>query len=68
MSNGYELRAQLLSEARDFLLHGYFHAVEAERHRAELMKTAMQTIALPNQDEILALATKWYSFVQTKTP
>lgn len=66
MSNGYEIRHGLLSEARDTLMQSWHQKWEVEVRTAEMENRPPNPIPLPATGEILKLATEWYDFVQTK--
>jgi hypothetical protein len=66
MSNGYEIRHGLLSEAKDVLMQEWHIKWDAELRTAEREDRSPTCIPLPTSAEIIKLANEWYDFVQTK--
>ena len=63
---GYDIRLQLVSDARDHLLHNYHQRRDIEQRKAELESRAPAEVPLPTAAEITALAEQLYAFVEAK--
>ncbi len=66
MSNGYEIRHSLLSEAKDMLLERWHAAMDVERISAERENRNPALIEPPSVEQIKATAESLYEFVQKK--
>ena len=66
MSNGYETRHALLTQAREMLSEQWHAAMEVERASAERENRNPVLIPAPTVDEIKATAESLYEFVQKK--
>lgn len=66
MSNGYEIRHSLLSEAKDMLLERWHAAMDVERISAERENRNPTLIEPPSVEQIKATAESLYDFVQKK--
>jgi hypothetical protein len=65
--SGYELRTQLLIEAKNMLMDDYSTRREVEFRNAERESRASKTIPLPASAEIVKLAEELYEFVQQRS-
>jgi hypothetical protein len=66
MSNGYEIRHALLTQASELLTERWHAAMEVERLSAERENRNPALIPAPTVDEIKATAESLYEFVQKK--
>lgn len=66
MSNGYEIRHALLSEATAFLMDRWHAAMDVERTSAAREDRNPAMVPAPTVDEIKATAESLYEFVQKK--
>jgi hypothetical protein len=66
MSNGYEIRHSLLSEAKEILFERWHAAMNVERMSAKRESRNPVLIPAPTVDEIKATAESLYEFVQKK--
>ena len=69
--NGYELRHDLLNEARDMLFQGWYKKCEVAQHNAHTEKRAIAAGEMPEPPvikDILALAGKMNEFVGSLGP
>lgn len=66
MSNGYEIRHALLTQASELLTERWHAAMEVERTSAERENRNPILIPAPTVDEIKATAESLYEFVQKK--
>jgi hypothetical protein len=62
--SGYEIRQQILVEARQHLMDEFFHEVAVEESVALKEGRTMKTVTTPTPEEIIALAEKLYAFVK----
>lgn len=65
--SGYELRTQLLVEAKNMLMDDYSTRREVEFRNAERASRSFQTIPLPTSAEIIKLAEELYEFAQRRS-
>lgn len=65
--SGYELRTQLLIEAKNMLMDDYQTRREAEFRNSERESRAYRTIPLPAPAEIIRLAEEFYEFAQRRS-
>lgn len=65
--SGYELRTQLLVEAKNMLMDDYSTRREVEFRNAERESRSFQTIPLPTSAEIIKLAEELYEFAQRRS-
>lgn len=69
MSNPYNIRAGLLSQAQDILINQYHQENERLRYLCDRDLIDPKTVEwpkMPTTEQILAEAEKLYKFVQTK--
>ena len=66
MSNGYEIRHALLTQASELLTERWHAAMDVERTSAERENRNPALIPAPTVDEIKATAESLYEFVQKK--
>lgn len=64
--SGYELRTQLLIEAKNMLMDDYQTRREAEFRNADRESREYRTVALPAPADIVSLAEKLYEFAQRR--
>ncbi len=62
--SGYEIRQQIVVEARQHLMDEFFHKVAVEESMALKEGRAMKSVTAPTPEEIIALAEKLYVFVK----
>ena len=68
-NNPYSLRASLLIQAQDILVHAYHSKLENTRYLCDLDLINPKTVSWPmppTTEEVLAEAEKLYVFVQKK--
>ena len=66
MSNGYEIRQQLFSEARDTLLQEWHFKRELEMENSRREDRPASFIPAPTVAEITRVASEMYDFVKRK--
>lgn len=66
MSTGYDIRYNILAQAKDMLFEKWHKAMDLEEIAADLEKRPPKLIPPPTVDEIKATAESLYDFVQKK--
>ena len=66
MVTGYELRSQLLIEAKNMLMSDYDARMAAEHLKAEKENRSVEVVPLPSPKDIIGLAEQFYEFVQRR--
>lgn len=64
-SNAYEIRNQVLSDAKDIVLSDWHYRCDLERQTASLEQRPAKAIDRPSVEEILKVAEGLYAFVKT---
>lgn len=65
MASAFEIRQNMIVQAKDILLEDYHQRRENEIRKSELESRAPNYVHPPSSAEILKLATELYSFVST---
>ena len=66
MSTGYDIRYDILVQAKDLATEKWHTAMEVEKMTADLEKRAPKLLPFPTVDEIKSIADSLYQFVQKK--
>lgn len=64
--NGYEIRLQLMHEAKDTLMQEWHHRCEVEQASAKHEQRPPVVIPAPDVSEIVKLAEALYVFIQKR--